>query len=73
MRRVFSRWGKVEDLFIPTRRNLASLRFGFVRFIGVTNPESLVRRIDQTFIGNMKLFVNVPKYIKYSEGRKRSA
>lgn len=61
---VFAKWGKVVDIFIPGKRNKEGRRFGFVRMVGVDDPAGLARRMDQTFIGNMKLFVNVPRFEK---------
>lgn len=71
MRGVFQRWGRVVDLFIPRRRNKVGWRFGFVKMAGVHDPEHLARRIDQMFIGNMKLHVNVPRFGKEEPRNKK--
>lgn len=57
---VFAKWGEVVDIFIPNKRNKDGRRFGFVRMARVEDPAGLARRIDQMFIGDMKLYVNVP-------------
>lgn len=57
MWKVFARWGEVVDIFIPKKRNNEGRIFGFVRMSGVDDPSHLARRIDQMFIGDMKLYV----------------
>ncbi|XP_057418659.1 uncharacterized protein LOC130712860 [Lotus japonicus] len=64
MWRIFQDWGRVWEVFIPNKRDKGGNRFGFVRFSDVTEPSLLARKLDKVFIGNMKLFVNIPKFSK---------
>jgi len=64
MFKVFQRWARVKEVFIARRPNKWGRRFGFVRFFGVKNVGCLERDLDQLYIGNNKLFVNVPKYCR---------
>jgi len=52
----------VKEVFISGRRNRWGRRFEFVRFFTVPNELRLEKELDQIFIGNMKLHVNLPKY-----------
>ena len=61
--KLFQKWGRVREVFIPRYRNKVGHRFGFVRFIEVVDERRLERQLDNNiFIGGMKLFVNSPKF-----------
>jgi len=62
MFKVFQRRARVKEVFIARRLNKWGRRFGFVRFFDVRNVRRLERELDQMYVGNKKLFVNVPKY-----------
>jgi len=62
MLKIFQRWARVKEVFISRRRNRWGRQFGFVRFFHVPNESKLEKELDQIFIGNMKLYVNLPKY-----------
>jgi len=62
MIKIFRRWARVKEVFISRRLNKWGRRFGFVRFFEVRNVGRLEKDLDQIYIGNKKLHVNVPKY-----------
>jgi len=62
MIKVLPRWARVKEVFISRRRNKWGRRFGFVRFFEVRNVRRLQRDLDQIYIGNLKLHVNIPRY-----------
>ena len=62
MLKIFQRWARVKEVFISKHRNRWGRRFGFVRFFMVPNVFKLEKELDQIFIGDMKLYVNLPKY-----------
>jgi len=64
MLKIFQRWARVKEVFISRRRNRWGRRFGFVRFFKVPNEYKLEKELDQVCIGNMKLYVNLPKYTR---------
>jgi len=64
MFKVFQKWARVKEVFISRRLNKWGRRFGFVRFFGVRNVGRLERDLDQLYVGDRKMFVNVPKYPK---------
>lgn len=50
------------------KRDRVGFRFGFVRFLDVREPRSLDMKLDQIYIGEVKLFVNLPRFSKYDSG-----
>ena len=61
--RIFQKWGKVWEVFIPRTKNKLGHRFGFVRFKGVMDEQRLERQLDNNiFIDGVKVFVNRPKF-----------
>jgi len=73
MFKLFQKWARVKEVFISKRLNRWGRRFGFVRFFVVGNVLSLERELDNCFIENMKLHVNVPRYRRESFENKGSA
>ena len=72
MFKLFQRWARIKEVFISRRLNWWGRRFGFVRFFNVNNAASLERDLDQCYIGNRKLYVNLPRYQKDEFERKRA-
>jgi len=67
MLKIFHRWARVKEVFISRRLNKWGKRFGFVRIFDVRNVGKLERELDQLYIGNTKLFVNIPKYRRHQQ------
>jgi hypothetical protein len=64
---VFQNWGKVKEVFIPNKRNKFGKKFGFVKFDKIANPKALEEKLDNIFIGEMKLHVNLPRFNRERE------
>ena len=47
--KLFQRWGKVWEVFIPQRRDKQGRRFGFVRFKGVKNVEEIAEELNSVW------------------------
>ena len=62
MFKLFQRWARDKEVFISRRLNRWGRRFDFVRFFNVNNAASLERDLDLCYIGNRKLYVNLPRY-----------
>ena len=61
--KIFQKWGRVREVFIPKYKNKEGHKFGFVRFKEVMDERRLERDLDNNiFIDGMKLFVNRPKF-----------
>ncbi|KAK7328517.1 hypothetical protein VNO77_22626 [Canavalia gladiata] len=59
---VFKCWGRVWDVFMPTKRNSKCQRFGFVRYMDVGNGRALKNELNNVWIGSYKVRVNVSKF-----------
>ncbi|KAH1052733.1 hypothetical protein GYH30_022169 [Glycine max] len=67
--KIFQKWGKVWEVFIPKYKNKEGQRFGFVRFKNVQDERKLELQLDANiYIGSMKLFVNKPRYDRGKRG-----
>ena len=58
----FKKWGDVREIFIPNQRNYNGRRYGFVRFKEIRDTQYTARQLDKVVIGELKLYVNIPKY-----------
>ena len=67
--KIFQRWARVKEVFISGRRNRWERRSGFVIFFTVPNELRLEKELDQIYIGNMRLYVNLPKYRRNGNAR----
>jgi len=70
MFRIFQEWARVTEVFISRLLNRWGRRFGFVKFYQVPDEVRLEKQLDQIFIGNLKLYVNFPKYRRVEAIRK---
>lgn len=43
---LFLKWGRVIDVFVPSKRDIFGKKFGFVRFLDVKDPKALEQRLD---------------------------
>jgi RNA recognition motif-containing protein len=62
LRRVFGGFGRVGDIFIPSKLTKLGQRFGFVRFKNVIEVNVLLAKLQEVWIGSFKLRVNVSKF-----------
>jgi len=60
----FKIWGDVREVYITKRRNKDGRRYGFVRFKGVSDVKRLEVQLDNIFINDQKLFVNLPRFAR---------
>ncbi|GJR56538.1 RNA-directed DNA polymerase, eukaryota [Tanacetum coccineum] len=57
-----NQYGNVIDAFIPNRRSKVGKRFGFIRFIKISDVERLVNNLCTIWIGKHKLHANIARY-----------
>ncbi|GKV27604.1 hypothetical protein SLEP1_g36760 [Rubroshorea leprosula] len=62
MWKTFLQFGRVYAIYSPRRRNRNGNRFGFVRFLDVIDKKELERKLDQIWVGDRKLWVNIPRF-----------
>ena len=60
----FKKWEDVREVYIAKRRNKDGRRYDFVRFKGVSDAKRLEVQLDNTFINDQKLFVNLPRFAR---------
>ncbi|GLT45333.1 hypothetical protein SLA2020_191700 [Shorea laevis] len=57
----FQMYGKVVDVYIPSKRDKRGKRFGFVRLTGVNNEIQMEKRLNEIWIGSYKMRVKIAK------------
>ncbi|CAI9292934.1 unnamed protein product [Lactuca saligna] len=62
-----NRLGKVVDVFISNKKSQLGKRFGFVRFMDVTDTDRMIRELCNIWFGYHKLFAAVPRLSKKSK------
>ena len=60
--KLFVRFGKVEEVFIPNKLDKWGRRFGFVKFKEVTNEEELGERLEEVWLWKKRLKVNRARF-----------
>ncbi|KAK2410383.1 zinc finger CCCH domain-containing protein [Trifolium repens] len=68
----FAHYGRVGDIYIPTKVDKRGRKFGFVKFLEVKDEEDLNWRLQEVWIDTFKLRVNRSRFsrneVKRSEG-----
>lgn len=59
---IFLKYGDVNEVVIPNKRDKRGQRFGFVRFANVRDPATFAVKLDNIIIGRQKLFVNISRF-----------
>ncbi|GKC91855.1 nucleotide-binding alpha-beta plait domain-containing protein, partial [Tanacetum coccineum] len=62
--KMFSRYGKVVDVYVAFKRTKPGTKFGFVMFINIDNLESFENRLKCIMIGETKIVINRAKFFK---------
>ncbi|GLU17751.1 hypothetical protein SLE2022_341070 [Rubroshorea leprosula] len=60
----FWSYGKVVDVYIPTRRDRRGRRFGFARMAGAFDVKDMERRLNQIWLDSYRLKVKVAENMK---------
>ncbi|GKE14826.1 nucleotide-binding alpha-beta plait domain-containing protein, partial [Tanacetum coccineum] len=61
---MFSRYGKVVDVYVAFKRTKKNTRFGFVRFINIWDIGSFERKLKEILIGDSNLIINAAIFFK---------
>ncbi|KAI5437241.1 hypothetical protein KIW84_023385 [Lathyrus oleraceus] len=64
---VFSRFGEVDEVVISLKKDIRGKRYGFVRFFNVIDSRRLACKLDNIFVENVKLQVNIPRFSRISK------
>ncbi|GAU31573.1 hypothetical protein TSUD_53950 [Trifolium subterraneum] len=68
LRRTFARYWKVGEVYIPAKRDKFGRRFGFARFAEVQDVQTLLEKIEGTWIGTYKIRANLSKFRRGEDG-----
>ncbi|GLU16543.1 hypothetical protein SLE2022_329740 [Rubroshorea leprosula] len=55
----FQMYGRVVDVYLPSKRDKRGKRYGFVRLTGVKDETQMERRLNEMWIGSYKLRVKI--------------
>ncbi|MCI21720.1 endonuclease/exonuclease/phosphatase family protein, partial [Trifolium medium] len=61
----FARYGRVGEVYIPSKLDKRGKRFGFVKFKEVKNLEVLSKQLYEIWCGAFKLRVNVARFNRF--------
>ncbi|GAU41064.1 hypothetical protein TSUD_284340 [Trifolium subterraneum] len=64
--KLFAKYGRVGEVYIPQKLNKWGCRFGFVKYREVKNTVELERRLGEVWMGTFKLRVNLSRFAKGS-------
>lgn len=62
MHKVFGSFGRVGEIYVPLKRDRWNRRFGFVKFVEVSNMELLEASLEEVWWGECKLKVNKARF-----------
>ncbi|PWA52820.1 RNA-directed DNA polymerase, eukaryota [Artemisia annua] len=66
--KVFAPYGRLVDAFIANKKSKLGKRFGFVRFMGISNGDDFVRSLSNIWIGNFHVFAAVARFQRQGRG-----
>jgi hypothetical protein len=64
--KIFVKFGRVGEVFIPKKLNRWGERFGFVKYMEAKDVEDLSRRLGEVWLGTYKLRINLSRFAKGS-------
>lgn len=62
MWKSFRPFGTIVDVFVPTKRDKNGRRFGFVRYKGIRDTESLENSLKALWIGEQNIFIKLARF-----------
>lgn len=70
LRRNFEPVGRVEDIFLPEKRDKMGKRFGFVRFRQIEEPGRILERLNKVWIGSYIIRAFLPRFERPPENKR---
>lgn len=55
LRKGFEVCGMLEDVIVPSKRDVNGERYGFVRFANVRNVSKLLKAVNEVYFGNFRV------------------
>ncbi|KAK8652820.1 hypothetical protein V6N13_126843 [Hibiscus sabdariffa] len=62
LKKLFQRFGRVLDVFIPRKSDVSGSNFGFVRFPSLQEAENAVFIFDEAWVVDHRIQVNIAKF-----------
>ncbi|XP_058783008.1 uncharacterized protein LOC131657654 [Vicia villosa] len=59
---IFKKFGDIDEVILPSRRDKRGKRFGFARFFNVSDERVLAVKLDNIIIESRKLHANLPRF-----------
>lgn len=59
---LFKKYGDLVEVVIPTRKDKPGRMFGFARFVDMEDVRLLAVRLDNIFIGDIKIYADLPRF-----------
>jgi len=59
---IFAHYERVGEVFIPSKVDKWGKKFGFVKFLEVNDVEELEGRLQDVWVGEMRLKVNIARF-----------
>lgn len=60
--RACNQIGKVIDVFISSKKSRIGKCFGFIRFVGITNIDKMIKNLCEVWFCNQKTFASLPRF-----------
>ncbi|WJX59530.1 hypothetical protein P8452_44840 [Trifolium repens] len=70
--KTFARFGRVGEVYIPSKKDKWGRGFGFVKFFEVENAERLESRLGEVWCGTYKLRINLSRFGRKSKPEPRA-
>ncbi|PWA50328.1 serine/arginine-rich splicing factor 2 [Artemisia annua] len=65
--KIFEEYGKIVDVYIPDKRTKMGTRFGFARFVNISDVQAFEKKLGEIQVGKTKLLINIAKYGREKE------
>lgn len=62
IKRKFSKFGELVDLFIPRKKSKTGKVFGFARFVELKNEKRLEEQLRNVWFGTCKVWANISRF-----------
>jgi RNA recognition motif-containing protein len=69
--KVFLRYGRIGEVYIPKKRDKKGRRFGFVKFKEVAEVDALSDSLSDVWMGSFKLIVNRSRFARSDKKEER--
>ncbi|GAU23742.1 hypothetical protein TSUD_128460 [Trifolium subterraneum] len=69
--KIFAKYGRVGEVYLPNKMDKWGRRFGFVKFLEVKQVEELENKLGEVWCGSFKLRINLSRFAKSNNWKAR--